>query len=81
MSLFALTAAMPFLVVQKGMSMTATAGLGFVLSLSNAIIQPVLGAMADNKNRPWLMAMGVLMSGIGIGLIGFAGRRGRRPLR
>ena len=72
MSLFALTAAMPFLVVQKGMSMTATAGLGFVLSLSNAIIQPILGAMADNKNRPWLMALGVLMSGIGIGLIGFA---------
>jgi FSR family fosmidomycin resistance protein-like MFS transporter len=28
--------------------------------------------MADNKNRPWLMALGVLMSGIGIGLIGFA---------
>ena len=71
MSFFALSAAMPFLVVQKGMTMTATAGLGFVMSVSNAIIQPVLGAMADNKSRPWLMAVGILMSGIGIGMLGF----------
>lgn len=71
MSLFALTAAMPFLVVQKGMTMTATAGLGFIMSVCQAITQPVLGAMADKKNRPWLMALGVLMSGLGIGLIGF----------
>lgn len=71
LSFFALTAAMPFLVVQKGMTMTATAGLGFIMSLCNAITQPVLGAMADKKNRPWLMALGVLMSGIGISMIGF----------
>ncbi len=71
MSFFALSAAMPFLVVQKGMSMTATAGLGFVMSVSNAVIQPLLGAMADKKNRPWLMAVGILMSGVGISLIGF----------
>ena len=71
MSLFALTAAMPFLVVQKGMTLTATAGLGLVMSICNAITQPVLGIMADKKNRPWLMALGVLMSGIGIGMIGF----------
>ena len=71
MSLFALSAAMPFLVVQKGMTMTATAGLGFIMSICQAITQPVLGAMADKKNRPWLMALGVLLSGLGIGLIGF----------
>ena len=71
MSLFALSAAMPFLVVQKGMTMTATAGLGFIMSVCQAITQPLLGAMADKKNRPWLMALGVLMSGLGIGLIGF----------
>ena len=71
MSLFALSAAMPFLVVQKGMTMTATAGLGFIMSICQAITQPILGAMADKKNRPWLMALGVCMSGLGIGLIGF----------
>ena len=71
LSFFALSAAMPFLVVQKGMTMTATAGLGFIMSVCNAITQPLLGAMADKKNRPWLMALGVLMSGIGIGMIGF----------
>ena len=71
MSLFALGAAMPFLIVQKGMTITATAGLGFIMSICNAITQPLLGAMADKKNRPWLMALGVLMSGLGIGMIGF----------
>ena len=71
LSLLALTAAMPFLVVQKGMTLTATAGLGFVLSVCQAITQPVLGAMADKMNRPWFIALGVFLSGLGIGLIGF----------
>ena len=52
MSLFALSAAMPFLVVQKGMTMTATAGLGFIMSVCQAITQPLLGAMADKKKSP-----------------------------
>lgn len=68
---FALSAMLPFLVIQKGMSYTSTAGLMFAMSLFSAITQPVLGAMADKKNRPWLMAVGVFLSGIGISAIGF----------
>ena len=68
---FALSAMLPFLVVQKGMTYTSTAGLMFAMSLFSAITQPILGAMADKKNRPWLMALGVFLSGLGISLLGF----------
>lgn len=68
---FALSAMLPFLVTQKGMSYTSAAGLMFAMSLFSAVTQPVLGAMADKKNRPWLMALGVLLAGLGISCIGF----------
>ena len=54
---FALSAMLPFLVVQKGMTYTSTAGLMFAMSLFSAITQPILGAMADKKNRPWLYSL------------------------
>ena len=41
------------------------------MSLFSAVTQPVLGAMADKKNRPWLMALGVFLAGLGISAIGF----------
>lgn len=68
---FAMSAMLPFLVTQKGMSYTSTAGLMFAMSLFSAVTQPVLGAMADKKNRPWLMALGVFLAGLGISTIGF----------
>lgn len=71
LSIFALVASLPFFVAYKEMSFTSTAGLMFVFSLFNAVTQPVLGAMADKKNRPWLMSVGVFLSGIGIAALGF----------
>lgn len=71
LSAFALMAMLPFLVVYKGMSYTSTAGLMFMMSICNAITQPICGAMADKKNRPWLMALGVFLSGFGIAILGF----------
>ncbi len=68
---FSLSAMLPFLVTQKGMSYTAAAGLMFAMSLFSAITQPILGAMADHKNRPWLMALGVFLAGLGISSLGF----------
>lgn len=71
LSAFALMAMLPFLVVYKGMSYTSTAGLMFAMSVCNAVTQPVIGAMADKKNRPWLMALGVFLSGLGVAVLGF----------
>ena len=71
LSAFALMAMLPFLVVYKGMSYTSTAGLMFAMSVCNAVTQPICGAMADKKNRPWLMAAGVFLSGLGVAVLGF----------
>lgn len=71
LSTFSLMALTPFLVSYKNMSYTSVAGLMFIMSLLNALSQPVFGALADKKNRPWLMGVGILMSGWGIALLGF----------
>ena len=71
LSAFAMMAMLPFLVSYKGMSYTSAAGLVFLLSVVNAVTQPFFGALADKKNRMWLMALGVFLSGCGIAVIGF----------
>jgi len=67
----ALPAILPFLMVQKGLTYTQTAGLTFALSSVGSIIQPLFGNMADKTSRPWLMTLGILMAGCGISLLGF----------
>ena len=67
----ALPAILPFLVKEKGITLAAAAGLTFALSSLGSIIQPVFGALADKHVRPWMMGLGVLMSGCGISMLGF----------
>lgn len=67
----ALPAILPFLMTQKGLTYTQTAGLTFALSSVGSIIQPVFGNMADKHARPWLMTLGILLAGCGISMLGF----------
>lgn len=67
----ALPAILPFLMTQKGLTYTQTAGLTFALSSVGSIIQPLFGNMADKHARPWLMTLGIFMAGCGISLLGF----------
>ena len=67
----ALPAILPFLMTQKGLTYTQTAGLTFALSSVGSVIQPLFGNMADKHARPWLMTLGILMAGCGISLLGF----------
>lgn len=67
----ALPAILPFLIAQKGISYTAAAGLTFALSSIGSIIQPVFGSLADKTSRPWLMSLGIFMSGCGVAMLGF----------
>ena len=67
----ALPAILPFLISEKGISYAAAAGLTFALSSVGSIIQPVFGSMADKTSRPWLMSLGIFMSGCGISMLGF----------
>ncbi len=67
----ALPAILPFLMVQKGISYSAAAGLTFALSSIGSVIQPVFGSMADKHSRPWMMSIGILMAGCGVSVLGF----------
>ena len=67
----ALPAILPFLITEKGITYAAAAGLTFALSSIGSVIQPVFGSMADKTSRPWLMALGIFMSGCGISMLGF----------
>ena len=64
-------ALLPFLVAQRGIDYTAAAGLMFASSSLSSLIQPLLGMLADRTQRPWLMGVGILLTGIGISSIGF----------
>lgn len=67
----ALPAILPFLMVQKGISYSAAAGLTFALSSIGSVIQPVFGNMADKHSRPWMMSAGIMMAGCGVSMLGF----------
>lgn len=66
----ALPAILPFLVLYNGLSYTEVAGLMFASSCLSSIVQPVFGYWADKSSKQWFMALGIAMSGIGLGISG-----------
>ena len=68
----ALWALLPFLVVERHYSY-ATVGV-FVLtaSVAPAVLQPLLGAHGDRRASFWLMPVGLVLAGSGIGAVGLA---------
>ena len=64
-------ALLPFLVAQRGFDYASAAGLMFASSSLSSLIQPLLGLIADRRQMPWLMGVGILMTGLGISSIGF----------
>jgi len=68
----AIPALLPFLVTGSGLSYAQAATLVFACSIVSSVIQPLFGWLGDRVDRPWLMAVGVLLSGVGISLIGWA---------
>ena len=66
----ALPAILPFLVLYNGLSYTEVAGLMFASSCLSSVVQPAFGYWADKSSKPWFMALGIAMSGIGLGVSG-----------
>jgi len=66
----ALPAILPFFVAAYGLDYSAAAGLIFASSFLASIIQPAFGWLADKKSRSWYMSLGILMSGVFMGLSG-----------
>ena len=68
----ALPAILPFLVLYNGLSYAEVAGLMFASSFLSSVVQPLFGFWADKSTKNWFLALGILTSGVGLGLSGLA---------
>ena len=68
----ALTAVLPFLVMYDGFSYAEVSLVIFGSTIMSAIVQPLFGVLGDRKARPWFMALGVFLAGLGMFGIGMA---------
>jgi len=66
----ALPAILPFFVSEYGLDYSAAAGLIFASSFLSSVVQPAFGWLADKKSRSWYMSLGILLSGVFMGLSG-----------
>jgi MFS transporter, FSR family, fosmidomycin resistance protein len=66
----ALVAIMPFLVLHYGYSYAAVTALLLASNAASAIIQPLFGWLGDKHQRPWLMALGIMLAGLGVAGVG-----------
>lgn len=66
----ALVAVIPFLVLHNGYSYAEVTALLLASNAASAIIQPLFGWLSDKKPRPWLMALGIFLAGIGMAGVG-----------
>ncbi len=68
----ALPAILPFFVLHNGLSYTEVAGLMFASSFLSSLVQPLFGYWADKTSQHWFMALGIALSGIGLGISGLS---------
>ncbi|NYE45635.1 FSR family fosmidomycin resistance protein-like MFS transporter [Spinactinospora alkalitolerans] len=66
----AIAALVPFLVLERGYSYAAAAGIVLAFSLVSSIVQPVFGALGDRWRMRWLIPVSVLLAGVGIAAVG-----------
>ena len=68
----ALFALLPFLVVERHYSYAAAGVFALTASVASAVFQPLVGAHGDRSEAHWLLPAGLLLTGLGIGAVGFA---------
>lgn len=66
----AVPAILPFLVLERGYSYAAAAGITFAATIMSSVAQPAFGVMADRRSMPWLPPLSLLIAGGGIALVG-----------
>ena len=71
----AVLGALPVLVAQRGLSYVAASGLAIALTASSAIVQPVLGHVADRRPSPVLVPALLVIGAGGVALVGALGGR------
>ena len=66
----ALPALLPFFVAEYQLSYQQAAGLVFAATFASSVVQPLFGRYADRFSAAWLMPVGILAAGVGLGLTG-----------
>jgi FSR family fosmidomycin resistance protein-like MFS transporter len=66
----AIAALVPFLVLDRGYSYAAAAGIVLAFSLVSSVVQPVFGALGDRWTMRWLIPVSILLAGAGIAAVG-----------
>lgn len=61
---------MPLLAQNFNLSYFQIGTVALAYSISSAVIQPVFGVFSDRHSMPWLMPLGLFLSGIGLALTG-----------
>lgn len=65
-----LSSILPFLIAAHNFDYATAATLVMVSNIVGSIIQPVFGHLADKKEMPWSMALGLLLAGGGMAVTG-----------
>jgi len=63
-------ALLPYLILERHLSHETAATLVFWQAVSSSVIQPAIGVVADRRSMPWLIAVGILLAGSGVALLG-----------
>jgi MFS transporter, FSR family, fosmidomycin resistance protein len=67
----AVPALLPFLAIERHYSYSGLTGITLAATFLASVVQPGFGALADRyRNLGWLVAAGLLVAGLGIGLSG-----------
>ena len=66
----AIAALVPFLVLERGYTYAAAAGIVLAFSLVSSVVQPAFGALGDRWQMRWLIPVSILLAGAGIAAVG-----------
>jgi FSR family fosmidomycin resistance protein-like MFS transporter len=65
-------ALLPFLIVRDHLSYAGASALILAATVASSVIQPLFGHLSDRRSLPWLMPIGPVLGGIGVGLAAVA---------
>jgi len=66
----AVPALLPFLALDRHYSYAGLTGLTLAATFLSSAVQPGFGVLTDRRRRGWLIAAGLLVAGLGVGLSG-----------
>jgi FSR family fosmidomycin resistance protein-like MFS transporter len=68
----AIPALLPFLIARDNLNYASVSALILAATIASSVIQPLFGHISDRRSLPWLMPIGPILGGVGVGLIGIA---------